>query len=516
MKKVVIYILLVTAFLGWMSPLTVRAVDQRCWQEDECKNSEFGGGFYGPNSETIKACGTDTLPDEKGTKIGFCTPNYQAQTKISFAGVRDFENFGEFIKFMYRYAIVIAGIFAVIMIIMAGVGWVTSGGSPEKITDSKKKIGNALMGLLLAVLSYFILSTVNPYLTNFRLPTAWLINNQGLAPLYCNRLEDDKKVIYFADQGAKYTQIDKENKEKNSDVAKVGVLPSGSLCGAEYIVPKTGAQTCWGLSCPASGGSPRVCTDYINTNPIQPYGCVNGMLAGKIVRTDFFDISDDIVDEVTLYAACKNGDIEDVKSVDPNTIDEGKLESYAIPYDASISSVCSSKDGLIGFYLGIQVNDETGGAGKVLPGTFVVSWGIDDHYAVGQAAPGSNLCTVNLAKVVYRLVTGVEPECKGVECTCAGASFDPAIASLKENKEYIGRLISLEELKKGYRCDIKINRSEFPAASNFRDDYYFHSLKQQFATLGIATVFDAGLSAFKGVRDFADDPTSCEEFQNIF
>ena len=56
------------------------------------------------------------------------------------------------------------------MIVWAGFKWLTSGGSPERITDAKKKIGNALTGMALVLGSYLILQTVNPALVRLRTP----------------------------------------------------------------------------------------------------------------------------------------------------------------------------------------------------------------------------------------------------------------------------------------------------------------------------------------------------------
>ncbi len=75
---------------------------------------------------------------------------------------------GEYISALYKYAIVVAGVLSVIMIIISGILWITAGGSSESITSAKKRIGGALIGLLIAVTSYTLLFTINPDLVNFR------------------------------------------------------------------------------------------------------------------------------------------------------------------------------------------------------------------------------------------------------------------------------------------------------------------------------------------------------------
>lgn len=75
---------------------------------------------------------------------------------------------GEYLAAGYKYAIVIAGIFATAMILNAGFTLLMAAGSSEKVNYAKKRIGEALIGLLLAVGSYVFLYTINPELVNFR------------------------------------------------------------------------------------------------------------------------------------------------------------------------------------------------------------------------------------------------------------------------------------------------------------------------------------------------------------
>lgn len=56
---------------------------------------------------------------------------------------------------------------ATVMIIAAGFMWLMAGGAPEKITDAKKRITNAVIGLTLALATYLLLNLINPKLTSF-------------------------------------------------------------------------------------------------------------------------------------------------------------------------------------------------------------------------------------------------------------------------------------------------------------------------------------------------------------
>lgn len=75
---------------------------------------------------------------------------------------------GEYLAAFYKWAIAALGVLAVVMIMNHGFAWSISGGSPEKITTAKKRIGEALIGLLIAVGSYTLLYTINPNLVEFK------------------------------------------------------------------------------------------------------------------------------------------------------------------------------------------------------------------------------------------------------------------------------------------------------------------------------------------------------------
>lgn len=75
---------------------------------------------------------------------------------------------GEYISALYKYLIVIIGIIAVIMLIIAGLQWMLPGGEAENISSAKKRIEQAIVGLIIAVSSYSILFIINPELVNFR------------------------------------------------------------------------------------------------------------------------------------------------------------------------------------------------------------------------------------------------------------------------------------------------------------------------------------------------------------
>jgi len=76
---------------------------------------------------------------------------------------------GEYIQWLYSYAISIVGIVATIMLMFGGFTWLTAGGSGEKVGKARDIIFGSLTGLVLALTSYTILTLINPDLVNFNI-----------------------------------------------------------------------------------------------------------------------------------------------------------------------------------------------------------------------------------------------------------------------------------------------------------------------------------------------------------
>lgn len=55
---------------------------------------------------------------------------------------------------------IIAGLWFLIQIIVAGYGWIGSGGDGKKVTEARDKITNSLIGLLMVVIAWVIVAIV--------------------------------------------------------------------------------------------------------------------------------------------------------------------------------------------------------------------------------------------------------------------------------------------------------------------------------------------------------------------
>ncbi len=75
---------------------------------------------------------------------------------------------GQYVSGVYTFLISIIGLVAAIMMIIGGFEYLTSAGDSGKIGKSKKRITDALIGMVLALGSYALLYTINPDLVVFK------------------------------------------------------------------------------------------------------------------------------------------------------------------------------------------------------------------------------------------------------------------------------------------------------------------------------------------------------------
>ncbi len=304
MKK--IFFILVLAAL--LFPNSSHAqVDARCWYKDDCITAREGlksgltpeeieKGFV-QNAVSQNLCKgvhqTETNP------IGFCLPSTNAKIKIAIGGQTEFTGLAEFIAFIYKYGMGLAGILSVLVLIFAGVQWIISGGNAETISKAKHKIVGAVIGMVILAAAYTILYTVNPDLVNLRPPNAWMINTLNLPTNpSCLALKPNEKISRQYLKTADNTTVEKKQEifatlptdgwltptstffPDNSQIAKT------AHCGYDYFIEKTNALTCRGNFCNPGA----VCISVLD-DPEKKLYCNakegHSQIAGNITNSDF-------------------------------------------------------------------------------------------------------------------------------------------------------------------------------------------------------------------------------------
>lgn len=99
---------------------------------------------------------------EKGTpiKIGDVTENSATGETVMQSDL-----LARYISAFYGWGLSIVGVISVLMLMAAGVIWLTSAGDSGKITNAKKMVEGSLLGGALLISSWFLLNTINPNLT---------------------------------------------------------------------------------------------------------------------------------------------------------------------------------------------------------------------------------------------------------------------------------------------------------------------------------------------------------------
>jgi hypothetical protein len=100
-------------------------------------------------------------------------------------------NLPEYILYIYRFAIFSSGIVALLMLVIGGIFYMTSGENPEKKKDAKDRIFSALGGLVLVFLIYIILNTLNPELTRIS-PPSLRPNPDKICQEFCHQSCEEK------------------------------------------------------------------------------------------------------------------------------------------------------------------------------------------------------------------------------------------------------------------------------------------------------------------------------------
>jgi len=87
--------------------------------------------------------------------------NIGAATSTSLTGL---------VSTLFTFLLTIAGLAAFVMVVVGGIKYLTSAGSPSSTGDAKDQITSALLGLVIIFASWMILNTINPELVDLQEP----------------------------------------------------------------------------------------------------------------------------------------------------------------------------------------------------------------------------------------------------------------------------------------------------------------------------------------------------------
>lgn len=117
--------------------------------------------------------------DATDTKSGF---EYKLLESIPLVGkAGDVVKFPEYISGVYRFAFVAIAISALLMLTIGGFYYLSSAGNQSTAGTAKKIITDAILGLVVALVSWVILNTIDPEILSGKLDTSVMrveFNNQ--------------------------------------------------------------------------------------------------------------------------------------------------------------------------------------------------------------------------------------------------------------------------------------------------------------------------------------------------
>jgi len=124
--------------------------------------------------------------------------SFQQGTGVSISqtiGSNIFSNLlGRYIAAIYNWGLSIIGAIGVLMLMIAGVIWITSGGDTGKIANAKKMISGSLGGMALLIGAWFLLNTINPNLTKLPAIKMENITYQSVKDGCCTKIKNTSKT----------------------------------------------------------------------------------------------------------------------------------------------------------------------------------------------------------------------------------------------------------------------------------------------------------------------------------
>jgi len=166
--------------------------------------------------------------------VGFCFAQTEREVEIEYPPIQDIKietitvPLGEYVKYIFYFAIAISGLLAFGALIYGGVRYLTSAGNPAAMADAKDQVFAGILGLVILLSSYLILNTVNPQLVILKAPDITPLTTTSLPSLKegdvclfdkkCN--ESDKKVLVCFPSGGGYPQKPAEKDIKSVEIKK--------------------------------------------------------------------------------------------------------------------------------------------------------------------------------------------------------------------------------------------------------------------------------------------------------
>ena len=184
--------------------------------------------------ETKAAEDTHMVPKNMIFTPSITIPGSEFQKGVDVTLTNDTAPIGKYIRAIYNYGVAVVGLLAAVVLMIAGVIWLTAAGNETRISEAKSWIEGSLTGLVLVLTSYIIFKTINPDLINFKVRDIPAVREQtymeccvagsgGQLIRVKVAIDSDGKKIYL--EGAK-----KGQQASCSDYSNSRECDAGSVC----------------------------------------------------------------------------------------------------------------------------------------------------------------------------------------------------------------------------------------------------------------------------------------------
>jgi len=149
---------------------------------------------------------------------------------------------------LYRLALVLGVLAALIMIVIAGITYATSGDNASKQKEARGQIKDAIIGLVILFASVLILNTVNPALVSMRLPNIPSPELSSSPPPTTDLTKVNECIsscaykICFMNFGSSTGRGDREIYPENQPAYDRCVSACRSYCQTSLVVSNTNKQ----------------------------------------------------------------------------------------------------------------------------------------------------------------------------------------------------------------------------------------------------------------------------------
>lgn len=189
----------------------------------------------------------------------------------------------DFLKYIYYFFLTIGGIATFAMLVWGGFRWLTSAGNPAGIGEAKDTIFSAIIGLVLLLGSYLILSTINPDLVIVTLPTISIVTptpEETSTIGWGSAVVIQMKDTTFPETDPRYNQPCECNGWYGLDPPVCGDFCNRSCISGGYTF-----GTFAGCNA-VSGTDVAWCSCYMTAYPVDPY---LAMTFGAYTKCDCID-----------------------------------------------------------------------------------------------------------------------------------------------------------------------------------------------------------------------------------